>query len=144
MLKCIEMNIYIGYKYRNFKDKAKLKELLIKVSKSLTLLGHKTFILGRDEFRWEHHAPTTKSVTPIIKNLRKNGALLAVIECENKSNGLLFECIFAKLLRKKIVLAVKEGVSPKPFNRFTKKIMRFDDHKDLIKKIQNDFDKFLL
>ena len=133
------MRVYIGYKYRNFKDKEGLKVLLQKISDELSSLGHKTFILGRDEFEWTHHKRPSKSILPIIKNMRKNDVLFAVIECESKSNGLFIESLFATILGKKVILAVKEGVSPKPFSYFSKDVIEFENYESLLVSVKDRF-----
>jgi len=133
------MRVYIGYKYRNFKDKEGLKVLLQKISDELSSLGHKTFILGRDEFEWTHHKRPSKSILPIIKNMRKNDVLFAVIECESKSNGLFIESLFATILGKKVILAVKEGVSPKPFSYFSKDVIEFENYDNLLVSVKDRF-----
>ena len=133
------MRVYIGYKYRNFKDKEGLKVLLQKISDELSSLGHKTFILGRDEFEWTHHKRPSKSILPIIKNMRKNDVLFAVIECESKSNGLFIESLFATILGKKVILAVKEGVSPKPFSYFSKDVIEFENYDNLLVSVKARF-----
>ncbi|HRY56771.1 MAG TPA: hypothetical protein P5014_01260 [Patescibacteria group bacterium] len=133
------MRVYIGYKYRNFKDKEGLKVLLQKISDELSSLGHKTFILGRDEFEWTHHKRPSKSILPIIKNMRKNDVLFAVIECESKSNGLFIESLFATILGKKVILAVKEGVSPKPFSYFSKDVIEFYNYDNLLVSVKDRF-----
>ena len=137
------MNIYIGYKYRNFKDKENLKKVLADVSGAINSLGHKTFILGRDEFEWNHHKKASKSISPIIKNMRKNDVLFSLVECENKSSGLFFENICAKFFGNKIILAKKSGVSGKPFKYFTKNTIEFEDYTDLIQKIRSNFNNLL-
>lgn len=134
------MNIYIGYKYRNFTDKERLKTLLQKISDGLSSLGHKTFILGRDEFEWAHHKRPSKSILPIIKNMRKNDVLFAVIECESKSNGLFIESLFATILRKKVIIAVKNGINPRPFSYFSKDIIEFENYDDLLVSVKNYFE----
>ena len=133
------MRVHIGYKYRNFKDKEGLKVLLQKISDELSSLGHKTFILGRDEFEWTHHKRPSKSILPIIKNMRKNDVLFAVIECESKSNGLFIESLFATILGKKVILAVKEGVSPKPFSYFSKDVIEFENYDNLLVSVKDRF-----
>lgn len=133
------MRVYIGYKYRNFKDKEGLKVLLQKISDELSSLGDKTFILGRDEFEWTHHKRPSKSILPIIKNMRKNDVLFAVIECESKSNGLFIESLFATILGKKVILAVKEGVSPKPFSYFSKDVIEFENYDNLLVSVKDRF-----
>ncbi|MBW6442033.1 hypothetical protein K0B04_04000 [Patescibacteria group bacterium] len=137
------MRIYIGYKYRNFKDKENLKENLSKISDALTSLEHKTFILGRDEFNWNHHKSPSKSVRPIVKNMRKNDVLFALIECESKSTGLLFETMCAKLMGKKIIIAVKNDVSGKPFKNYTKNVIEFETYEDLNNKISTELKNYL-
>lgn len=137
------MDIYIGYKYRNFKDKEALKEILAKVSDEITSLGHKTFILGRDLFQWKHHSSPSKSIAPIIKNMRKNDVFLAVVECESKSHGLFLESFFARIFGKRMVLAVKKGVSPKPFSYFSHNIIEFENYEDLLIQIKKDLPTYL-
>jgi len=139
----MDMNIYVGYKYRNSKDKEKIKENLSKVSDKLISMGHKTFILGRDKFQWAHHTSPSKSLSPIIQNMKINDAFLAIVECEGKSNGLLFESLCAKLFGKKIILAVKNGVSPKPFTFFSKNTIKFEDYEDLIGLLEKNLPKYL-
>lgn len=143
MIKYTNMNIYIGYKYRNFKDKEALKDIVEKISDTITSLGHKTFVLGRDRFEWNHHKRASKSIMPIIKNMRKNDVLFALIECESKSTGLLFETMCAKLMGKKIILAVKKGLSGKPFKNYSKKIIEFEDYGDLQRKVVTGLKSYL-
>lgn len=137
------MNIYIGYKYRNFGDKEGLKKVLSTISDTITSLGHKTFILGRDEFEWNHHKRASKSILPIIRNMKRNDVLFSLVECENKSSGLLFENICAKFFGNKIILAKKSDVTGKPFKYFTKNVIEFGNYEDLLEKIRNNFDTFL-
>ena len=125
------MNIYIGYKYRNFADKENLKQSLFKISEVLENMGHKTFILGRDKFNWHHHGTPSNSILPTIQNMIKTDVFLAVVECESKSNGLTFESLCSKLLRKKMILAVKNGVTGYPFTKYTKNIVKFNNYEDI-------------
>ncbi|HOD01458.1 MAG TPA: hypothetical protein PKH50_01920 [bacterium] len=137
------MKIYVGYKYRNSSDKEKIKDVLSEVSSKLVSMGHTTFILGRDKFQWVHHTSPSKSLTPIIKNMKKSDAFLAIIECSSKSNGLLFESLCAKIFGKKIILAVKDNISPKPFSFFTKNIIKFEDYGDLTNELEENLPKYL-
>lgn len=133
------MNIYIGYKYRNFKDKEALKNSLYIISDILTSMGHKTFILGRDEFNWNHHGSPQNSIIPIIKNITKNDIFLAIVECDSESNGLFFESFCSKIFGKKMILAIKNGFNGEPFSKFTKNIVNFENYED----IPNLVSKFL-
>jgi len=133
------MRVYIGYKYRNFKDKEELKVLLGRISDELTSLENKTFVLGRDLFQWKHHTSPSKSIKPILSNMHKNDVFLAIIECGNKSSGLLFESFCARILGKKIILAIKKGVNPKPFTYFSKDIIEFENYENLLVSVKERF-----
>lgn len=71
--------------------------------------------------------------------MRKNDVLFAVIECESKSNGLFIESLFATILGKKVILAVKEGVSPKPFSYFSKDVIEFENYDNLLVSVKDRF-----
>jgi hypothetical protein len=132
------MDIYIGYKYRNNKNKQALREMLTKISDSISSLGHKTFILDRDIYNWNHGRTTTsKSVLSILKHMRKSDTFLAIVDCDSKSVGLVFEHLCAKCLGKKITLAIKEGLDKNPFSKFAHKTIVFKDQNDLVDKIQS-------
>jgi predicted transcriptional regulator len=134
------MDIYIGYKYRNNKNKEALKDMLEKVSESISSLGHKTFILDRDIYNWKHGRTTTsRSIASILKNMHKSDVLLAIVDNDNKSVGLTFEHVCAKCLGKKIILAIKEGLDQSPFNKFAHKTIEFKDKEDLVTKLQTSF-----
>ena len=137
------MKIYIGYKYQNVLDKEQLKQNLLKVSDALRSLGYETFILGRDAFNWNHHGKGSKSISPIMKNMKYSDVFLAIIECDSKSCGLLFESIFSKLKKKKMVIAIKKDLHGKPFIRFTRNIIEFENYEDLLRIISSDIDKYL-
>lgn len=137
------MNIYIGYKYRNFKDKEGLKSTLNKVSETLSSMGHKTFILGRDEFEWNHHGGPSKSIFPIIKNMRKNDIFFALVECGSSSKGLFFESLCARIFGKKMILAVKDGVPSKPFSLFSHNVISFSDYDNLLSHIKEKLPSLL-
>jgi len=132
------MNIYIGYKYRNNENKQGLKEILTKISNSISSLGHKTFILDRDTYDWKHaRTSTSKSIASILKNMTKSDAFLAFIDCDSKSTGLMFETLCAKALGKKIIIAIQKGIKALPFKKYAHKTIEFENHNDLIDKIQS-------
>ena len=134
------MNIYIGYKYKNNKDKDALQNNLEKISAKLEEIHHHCFVLGRDVHGWHiHHVSTTRSVSPIISNIRKSDLLFAFIDHKGESLGLRFETLCAKMLRKKIFLAVKNGLSEKFFRTLASKTLEFENIDDLISKIPNYF-----
>lgn len=134
------MDIYIGYKYRHNKNREALKEMLEKISDSVSSFGHKTFVLDRDIYKWEHNRSTTsKSIFSILKHMRKSDTLLAIVDCDTKSVGLMFEHLFAKFLGKKIILVIKDGLCEDPFKFFAHDTIKYKDQNDLLTKIQTSF-----
>ena len=132
------MNIYIGYKYRNNKNKPALKETLTNISDCVCSLGHKTFILDRDIYNWKHgRTSTSKSISSILKNMTKSDIFLAFVDCDNNSPGLTFETLCAKTLGKKIIFAIQKGLKALPFKKYAHKTIEFENHEDLIDKIQS-------
>lgn len=134
------MNIYIGYKYKNNKDKEALQSNLEKISNKLEETCHKCFVLGRDVHGWHiNHISTSKSISPIISNIRKSDLLFVFIDHPGESLGLRFETLCAKVLGKKIILAVKKNLSEKFFRSLATKTLEFKNIDDLIAKIPTYF-----
>lgn len=134
------MNIYIGYKYKNNKNKEGLQTNLEKISNKLQEACHSCFVLGRDIHSWNiTHISTSKSLIPIIKNIKKTDILFAFIDHPGESLGLRFETLSAKILGKKIVLAVKKDLPEKFFRSMATEVIEFDDAEDLLQKIPATF-----
>ena len=139
------MNIYISYKYKNNKDKDTLQNNLEKISNKLEETYNKCFVLGRDVHNWNiNHISTSKSITPIISNIRKSDLLFAFIDHQGKSLGLTFETLCARVLRKKIILAVKKNLSERFFRSLATDTLEFENIDDLIAKIPNYFQNLSL
>lgn len=134
------MNIFIGYKYKNNKNKEALQNNLEKISNKLEEIEHNCFVLGRDIHGWHiNHISTSKSISPIISNIRKSDLLLAFIDHQGVSLGLRFEALCAKVLGKKIILAVKSSLSERFFRNLATDILEFENIDDLIAKIPTYF-----
>jgi len=138
------MNIYIGYKYRNVEDKQNLKDSLQKISEAISSCGHSVFILGRDKYNWDHDSvPASKSIIPIIKNIKKSDILFVYVENDKRSTGLTFECICAKILGKKIVIAARTNIKGNFFKKFSNNIIEFFSTEDLVLKIKNSLNSLI-
>lgn len=130
------MKIYIGYKYKNNKDKTELQNNLERISKKFEEIGHSCFVLGRDVHGWNiNHISTSKSVSPIISNIRKSDVLFAFIDNQGESLGLRFEALCAKVLGRKIIVAVKSGLSEKFFRTLAGNTLEFESVEELLVKI---------
>jgi len=125
------MNIYIGYKYRHNKDKNALKNSLMKISDALSSVGCSSFILERDTYNWCHDHSTPKSILSIFKNMKKADAFFAFVDTEVHSTGLLIESIAARLLGKKVVLALRKGLKGLPFKPFAHHIIEYETPEEL-------------
>ncbi|MBP7928187.1 hypothetical protein KAZ57_03500 [Patescibacteria group bacterium] len=104
------MRIYIAYKFSNNADKEGLKRELQELSDKLISWGHETFILGRDVKKWQHvHFGTITLIPLIFKNLRKCDYMVAYVNSNVPSKGLMFEVIISKLIGKKSSLILVNG-----------------------------------
>ena len=130
------MKIYIAYKFQDA-DKLVLRELLEEVSEILESSGHKTFILFRDVRKWQNiEIPVDKMMGEMFANIKKTDALLAIIQSNQKSEGLLLEAGFAKALGKKLIIAIKKGVNLRCLKSIADTLIEFDNMDDLKQKLR--------
>ena len=103
------MRIYLAYKLSN-RDFKEVKKRLIEVDEILKDLGHKTFIFVRDIQNWKPKGEPKEIMKEAMKNMKKCDVLLAIVETQEKGEGLLLESGFMKGIGKKVIVAVgKEG-----------------------------------
>ena len=102
------MNFYLAYKYTNIDNKEETRQILNNLSEILTSNGHHTFILGRDVKHWKH-VSLPRLLPILMKNLREQDVVLAYIDSDANSSGLLFELITARLLGKPVILIIANG-----------------------------------
>jgi nucleoside 2-deoxyribosyltransferase len=101
------MKIYIAYKFSNA-DQEKLRQTLEKTSSIIEELGHESFIFLRDCENWNPKGKTPKWIMQeATKNLQQCDMLLALVESQEKGEGMLIESGFAKGLGKKVIVAKK-------------------------------------
>lgn len=103
------MKVYIAYKFSNHKNKEDLKKNLNILTNKIESFGHSTFLLGRDIGNWNSpHLGTSRQIPKIIKNLKKSNMIVAYIDSDAVSKGLLFEILLFKVLKKKNLLIINE------------------------------------
>ncbi len=131
------MRFYIAYKYRGIEDKEGLKHDLDAISNTIKSLGHETFVLGRDVQRWgkNSYSSVINTIPAILENLNKSDILFAFINSNTRSWGLTFELICAKLKRKSIYYAVREGIKCR-VSKDNSHIIHYSDINDLTNKIK--------
>jgi hypothetical protein len=130
------MRVYIAYKYRAVEDKNELKRDLDMISGAIDGLNHEHFILGRDVQKWHASSGSVlKTIPHIIKNILGSDMVFAYINCSVSSWGLPFEMFCAKIFKKPVILAVKQGITyTNPALKPADTIV-FTDIQDLVSKI---------
>lgn len=132
------MRIYLAYKFRNNADKDQLKKDLVEVANFLDSLGNETFILGRDVQDWgRHHISAVKNLMKMTTEIRKCDAVIAYITDDNVSVGLPYETINAKIMNKKIMYMLKEGLQNSESAKLCDEVLWFKDLEDLKVKLRD-------
>ncbi len=102
------MRYYIAYKFLGT-DKKILKNNLKTLCDKIEDNGDTTFIFYRDMQDWgEISMPIDEVIRQAFVEVKKSDAILAFIESEEKSEGMILEVGYAKALGKKLVLIIKK------------------------------------
>lgn len=136
------MQLYIAYKYTHVKNKNELKVNLEHLVQLLENKGHTTFLLNRDAKAWgKKHVSTVKNITTIIKNITKAKTIVAYINSDVISYGIVCEFLLGRLLGKRIVACIDKKVekSNKLLMSLSTVAIIFDGIKDLESKVDKVF-----
>lgn len=130
------MKFYIAYKYSKIADKESLKSHLLKIAEVLAEKGNTTFMLGRDVQNWDN---TTHSLSSKIKvmlgEVKSSDEIFAYVTTSDRSSGLMIEFHMAKLLGKKITLAIQKDVNEKYLRSLATTVIEFETFDELIQKL---------
>lgn len=139
------MKVYIAYKLSKLspEEKNQLRPKLEHISRILENFGNTTFIMGRDLQNWtKEQTSSLRTLKLIIKNLHNYDILVAFIDSNVNSLGLLFELIFAKLTSTPILFLIRQDISKNFYKLFSNDFLIFNDVNDLenllIKKFNNN------
>lgn len=99
------MKVYIAYKYTHVQNKAEIRDILEKIATVLNKNGYEQFVLGRDVKHWKH-VTFFKLIPSLMKHLANRDVLLAYIDSDKKSYGLLFELLFARFMGKPSIILI--------------------------------------
>lgn len=125
------MKYYIAYKFSNT-DKEILKNNLETLCNKIEKTGDTTFIFYRDiQNRGEITLSINQVITQSFKEIKKSDAILAFIENEEKSEGLLLEVWYAKALGKELILIIKKWVDLRFLRALADKTIEFDTIEDI-------------
>lgn len=135
------MKIYIAYKFRG-SDKSKLKNLLENVSNIIQDLNHQSFIFLRDIQKWSGKNLTPREIMSLAqRKMNECDVLLAIIESNEKSEGLLIESGFMKGLGKKIIVASKPNCNGDLLKGFADNFFEYKNIEDLREGIKKSLKK---
>lgn len=126
------MHIYIAYKFSNVGNKQVVREDVQTISTILESKGNTTYILGRDLQGWKDLTyPMGSKMRHIIQNLKKADFVVAYINSNVLSKGLLFELVWTKILGKPVITVIREGITDKTASFFAAKVYKYKTIKDL-------------
>ena len=142
------MKIYVAYKHLG-EDEARLKMILEDVAEEIRQLGHESFIYLRDIQKWgevTHNLTPRQLILKAFEQLNRCDAILVIVDCSEKSEGMLLEIGYAKALGKKILLAVDKSLDENCL-RFVRGIadctIEFNEVSDLKDQIKSNLRKIL-
>lgn len=131
------MNIYVAYKFSNIENKQGVREDVQNVAALLERAGHNTFILGRDLQKWKNYShPVHHKMFTIFNQIRKSDCVVAYVNAHVFSRGLFMEMLMAKMLGKKIVLAIRNDVKESFFEKISDEVVRYNSFNDLIENLE--------
>lgn len=135
------MKFYLAYKFLG-QDKNELRSFLEEISTVIHNLGHDSFCHFRDIQKWrgtDKEDNPSQIIFEAFKEVEKSDAVLAFVEINEKSEGMLLEIGYAKALNKKIILAIKKSLD-KDFLRFVRGIadlvIEYESLTDLKKQLE--------
>ena len=129
------MKIYIAYKF-TAEDPLVLKETLHNISLSLKKAGHSVFCsFWKSDFFKENNFTNKQIIEYAIKELDSSDIVLAFVNSDEKSEGMLLELGYALAKKKKIYLAIKKGVKTVFIEELSDTVIEFDDLEELYSKL---------
>lgn len=130
------MKIFISYKFTG-EDPLVLKEGLEGICSAISESGHDTFCNFNSENFYQESKYSVKQIMEhALEELDKSDAILAWMNSDSRSEGMLIEIGYAKAKGKKIILAVKEGVNAHSSRGIADIVIEFSDLTSLFDKLK--------
>jgi len=128
------MKIQLAYKFTN-EDENNVAETMDKVCNVLKEAGHDIYCPVLDD---KLPRETEKQVfNHSFNKLNEADALLAVVQSENKSEGMLMEIGYMMAKGKKVIVALKQDVKHTHLRYLAHELIEFINIDDLINKLKN-------
>jgi len=125
------MRYYIAYKFLD-SNKEILRRNLEIISSIVEREGNSAFIFCRDvENRQTPDKSNYQIISESFTEIKKSDGILAFVESEEKSEGMLLEIGYAKALWKKLTLLIKKWINLRFVRVLADKIIEFDTIEDV-------------
>lgn len=129
------MKVFISYRFTG-EDPVKLKLALDKVCEGLNLAGFDNYCSFGNEELFRNNSYTVKQIMEhALAELDKSDALLAFVNSDNKSEGMLIEVGYAIAKGKPVILLKRNGVSTHSLEGVSKSIIEFNSLNEISEKL---------
>jgi len=113
------------------------KEKISKESKEVcNIFGESAYctVLEENEFEEKTNGDKMKHA---FEKIDSSDAFLAIVRSEKRSEGMLMEIGYCLAKDKRIILAISKNVKNSYLKDVANDVIEFENHKDLIKKLEN-------
>ena len=125
------MKIYIAYRFTG-EDYKTLQNTLAGISDALTKAGHEVYCsINDDDFFHQNNYSIRQILDHEFVELSKVDQVFALIDSDNRSEGLLIELGYALAKGKPIILAVRKGVNIHSSKAIANQIIEFENYEHL-------------
>ncbi len=125
------MKIFVSYKFTG-EDPVALKQVLGDICKALTTAGYESSCsIGQEDFFLANKYTNKQIMEHALKDLNQCDVLLAFINANEKSEGMLIEVGYALAKGIPIILAKRKSVFTNSLSGISDRIIEFADLPDL-------------
>lgn len=125
------MEIYLAYRFTG-EDYKTLQKTLAGICDALTKAGYEVYCsINDDDFFRQNNYSTRQILDHELVELSKADRILAFIDSDNRSEGLLIELGYALAKGKPIILAVRKGVNIHTSSALADQLIEFDNYEHL-------------
>ncbi len=134
------MKIFLSYRFTG-QDPQLLQENITKISAALTAAGHEVWHSLDSEEHYRAKQFNNKQIMEhALQNLDQADVLLAFVNSEEKSEGMLVEIGYALARGKKFILAIQKSLQTTSIKLMASQVLEFSDLDDLcaqLKQLEN-------
>lgn len=121
------MEIFISFRFTG-EDFGTLQQTMSEISQALIQAGHEPYCSINDEdFFLKNNFTTRQILNHALTKLEQSDVVLAFVNSDNRSEGMLIELGYALAKRKKIILAAKKGASIHTSRSIADRVIEFEN-----------------